>query len=100
VETLPGISGKAGSVGVLGLRELVPTIPGDNPAMVNGPKAYNRPAGEQGNAQRHHRPILSRVVQAGCRLIPVQTPPTDGELSWRRAGAFNVISGADFVQGR
>jgi len=98
VETLPGISGKAGSVGVLGLRELVPTIPGDNPAMVNGPKAYNRPAGEQETLSATIAQS-SRVVQAGCRLIPVQTPPTDGELSWRRAGAFNVISGADFVQG-
>ena len=98
VHRVPFASSKAGSTGTLGLRELVPTIPDDDPTAVTGPTRYNRPAGQQETLSATIAQS-SRVIQAGGRLIPVDTPPADGELSWTRAGAFNVITGGNFAQG-
>lgn len=95
---VPHMSSTAGSVGTLGLRELVPAIPGQNPTSENGPRTFNRPAGEQETLSANIA-RSSRAVQAGCRLITLQTPPMQGEVTWERAGAFTVVSGADFTQG-
>jgi len=90
----PGISGTAGSSGVIRLGDLVPRVPEEGTRMVS------QPAGEE-ESLAAALARSSRFLQAGARFIPIDTAPvanaTEGAIPlWSRAGSFTVVNGASF----
>lgn len=94
-QRLPGMSAAASSRGSIRLVDGVPSLPVSNNEEVGG-----RPAGETESVQLAVT-RMSRVVQAGAHVIPVDAAPEPGDPTslWQRAGRFSVITGATFDEG-